>query len=120
MDSNTSSTSIPSCVRGYHIYNDIWKPNIGDELECKRDPSNIIDRYAVSVLNCDRENRERIVGHLPRKISHVCSLFLRRGCSIKLQITGKRRYSSDLEQGGLEIPCLLMFEGADKDISKLK
>ena len=35
-------------------------------------------------------------GHLPRKMSKVCSLFLRRGGSIRCKVTGSRRYSSDL------------------------
>ena len=29
------------------------------------------------------------------------------------QVTGKRRYSSDLVQGGVEIPCTLTFSGTD-------
>ena len=47
------------------------------------------------------------VGHVPRKISSVCSIFLRRGGSITCQVTGRRRFSEDLSQGGLEIPCVL-------------
>ena len=35
--------------------------------------------------------------------------FLRRGGSITSQVNGHRRYSSDLPQGGLEIPCVLTF-----------
>ena len=41
--------TIESCVRGYYIYKDIWTPCIGDMLECKREPSNMIDRYAICV-----------------------------------------------------------------------
>ncbi len=35
-------------------------------------------------------------------------------------MTGTRRYSSDLPQGGLEIPCTLTFTGKEKDLSKVK
>ena len=61
------------CVRGYmyHVYKDFWKAVIDEELECKC--TNSKDRYAVAVF----KNGE-IVGHLPRKISRVCSLFIRR------------------------------------------
>ena len=52
-----------------------------------------------------------VVGHIPKKISSVCSLYLRRGGSIICRVTGSRRYSEDLIQGGLEIPCVLIFEG---------
>ena len=42
----------------------------------------------------------------------MCSLFLRKGGTISCKITGSRRYSSDLIQGGLEVPCILLLEGA--------
>ena len=38
------------------------------------------------------------------------SLFLRRGGSIRCKVTGSRHYSSDLPQGGLKIPCSLLFK----------
>ena len=34
---------------------------------------------------------------------------MRRGCIIKCIVDGSRRYSSDIPQGGLEIPCVLTF-----------
>ena len=57
-----------SCIRGYHVYKDTWEANIGDKLDCVRQPGNSKDRFAVATL---RNNT--IVGHLPRKISTVCS-----------------------------------------------
>ena len=102
------------CVRGYHVYKDIWAAAIGEELECSREPTNMADRYVVAV-----RNEETIIGHLPRKISKVCSLFLRRGGSIRCTVTGSRRHSSDLPQGGLEIPCSLLFTADMKEIIKL-
>ena len=36
-----------SCVRGYHVYKDIWAAMIGDLL-CEREPFNDVDRYADS------------------------------------------------------------------------
>ena len=56
-----------------------------------------------------------IVGHIPFEISSICSIFIRRGRSIVSNITGSRRYSSDLEQGGLEIPCTLVFSTGNKE-----
>ena len=58
------------------------------------------------------------VGHVPRKLSSICSLFIRRGGSISCRVTGSRRFSEDLPQGGLEIPCLLIFQGSMKDAMK--
>ena len=51
-----------------------------------------------------------IFGHVPRTISPICSIFIRRGGTIKCLISGGRRYSSDLPQGGLEISCILIFK----------
>ncbi len=40
---------IPCCVRGYHVYKDVWEAAIGEVLVCRREPTNVIDRYAVAV-----------------------------------------------------------------------
>ena len=59
------------------------------------------------------------VGHVPRNISSICSLFLRHGGAIRCTVTGSRHYSVDLEQGGLEIPCTLKFEVDSEKLSFL-
>ena len=102
-------------VRGYHIYNSIWEAYIGEELSCQREEDNAHDPYAVAVLKS-----ATVVGHLPRKVSTLCSLFIRRGGTIHCRITGRRRYSADLPQGGLEVPCRLRFEGSIKELDKLQ
>ena len=45
-------------------------------------------------------------------------MFLQRGVIISCTVTGEKRYSRDLPQGGLEITCQLKFTGNDKDVSK--
>lgn len=109
-----------SCVRGYHIYHSIWDAAIGEHLECRREPLNHRDRYAVAVLKDDV-----IIGHIPRTILRICSLFLLRNGTISCIVTGPRRYSGDLPQGGVEIPCKLVFDGSNapeqkEDVAKLK
>ena len=42
------------------------------------------------------------------------------GGTITATVTGRRRYSSDLAQGGLEIPCDLKHCAEEKKIFKLK
>ena len=49
----------------------------------------------------------------------VSLFFLRRGGTISCEITGQRKYSRDLPQGGLEVPCVLTFKGDEKEIKKL-
>ena len=68
---NEGEAFLNCCIRGYHVYNDIWTTIVGEELECAREVGNAKDRYAVSILR-----GSDIVGHLPQKISRVCSLFL--------------------------------------------
>ena len=106
---------VPSCIRGHHVYRDIWSPTIGEELMCKRETTNDKDRYAVAVM---REST--VMGHVPRVISAVCALFLKRKGIIRFIVSGNRRFSEDLPQGGLEVPCVLKFEGTSNYVSKLR
>ena len=61
-----------------------------------------------------------IVGHVPRALSAVCCLLLGKGGTIFCEVTGRRRFSADLPQGGLEVPCTLIFTGAGKYIAKVQ
>ena len=99
----------------HHIYQEIWSSSIGEVLLSEREPLNDADRYAVAVIKDGV-----VVGHVPRKFSRMCSLFLARGGVIYCKVTGERRYSIDLPQGGLEVPCKLLFAGKPKDIKNLK
>ena len=105
-----------SCIRGYHVYNKIYTAVLGEVLETKRELHNVTDCYAVAV----KKHSGETVGHLPRKISRLCSMFMDQGGDITCVIIGNRRYSSDLVQGGLEIPCSIIFRGKEKLISKIK
>ena len=86
----------------------------GEMLTCEREPDNASDRYAVAV-----KKGGTVVGHLPRKLTRVF-LFLRWGGTIDRSVSGHKWYSADLPQGGLEIPCSLIFKGIPKEILKLK
>ena len=82
---------------------------IGEILECHRETDNGLDPFAVYV-----KKDAVIVGHVPRTISSICLMFLRNSGTICCEITGERRYSQGIPQGGLEIPCCLIFEGSKK------
>ena len=85
-----------------------------EELQCDRETANPHDPYAVSVLK-----QRQIVGHVPHNISRTCSVLLRNHGTVKCMVTGNRHYSSDLPQGGMEIPCSLCFTGGDNLVKKL-
>ena len=54
-----------SCIRGYHIYNEIWTVVLWEVLITERELHNVADRYAVAV----KKHSGETVGHLPRKIN---------------------------------------------------
>ena len=103
-----------SVIRGHHVYKDIWIPVTGEELICQHEIGNLRDPFAVSVLK-----GATIVGHVPHRISAICSMFLQLGGSIDCTVIGTRQYSRDLVQGGLEVPCKLKFTGDHKQIEKV-
>ena len=84
---------------------------------CEREPENASGRYAVAV-----KKEGTIIGYLFRKLSRVCSLFLRGGGTMPMEctVTGRRKYSTDLAKGGLEVPCSLFFKAKPEEIMKLK
>ena len=69
---------VESCVRGHHLYKDVWSPSFGVVLQCTRELENTKDRYVVAVV----------------WRSTVCC-----------EVTGTRCYSEDPPRGGLGIPC---------------
>ena len=81
--------SLNSVVSGYHVYKDYWEAATGEILRCREERTNIHDPFAVAFIKDDS-----VVGHVPRKNSITC------------EITGGRKYSRDLPQGGMEIPLL--------------
>ena len=89
-----------SCIWGLHVYQDNWTPILGKRLVCENGPSNPRDRYALAVYKAGDD----IVGHLPRNISTMCSIFIpARNGIIYCTVSGRQQYSGDLPQGGMEI-----------------
>ena len=86
-----------SYVRGYHAYQDLWSPQLGDVLPIEREPTNHEDKFAVTV-----KLEGHVVGHFPFNIAPTISHFLNRNKGT-VEVTGKR-----INRGagyGLELPC---------------
>ena len=47
-------------AKGYHVYKNIWKLTVNEELEAKMNPDNVMDKYVVCV-----RKKTSIVGDLP-------------------------------------------------------
>ena len=54
------------------------------------------------------------VDHIPKFMSKLTYFFLKHAGHTKYEITGVKKYSQDLEQGGLEIPVRLTIRNANK------
>ena len=106
----TARVEVETVIRGHHVYKEIWTPTLGEVLTCRRETDNFHDRFAVVVMK-----GTDLVGHVPRKISTICSLFLRSG-AVRCEVIGSRQYSADLDQGGLEVPCKLIFACSDQEL----
>ena len=88
--------SVEAMAIGYHAYKDVWEATIGEELLWQSQHGNVQDAFAVAVLK-----DEAIVGHVSRKISAACYMFLHWGGLILCQATESKHYSVDLLQGDL-------------------
>ena len=69
---------------------------------------NLCDSQAVAIKK-EISHMLQVVGHVPRRISSICLIFIRRGGITKCTVTGCHRYSSDLSQRDREVPCKLTF-----------
>ena len=70
----TSTTNIQSLVKCCHVQKHLWKPVVQDHLMTKIEPSNPLEKYAVST-----KKYNLIVGNLPfgkdKKFSNTFFLF---------------------------------------------
>ena len=102
----SSSLLIDSKICGFRVYFKIWEPYVREEFLCKIEEDNDPDPYAVSMMK-----QRQIVGHVICSISRAFAVHLRSHGAVTCTVTSGREYSSDLEQGGLQIPSTLCFTG---------
>ncbi len=112
-----STLVVKTTLRGYHVYQAVWEPHVGEAFISLQESMNAHDRHAMAVYRRD-EDPGVIVGHLPREISKTCHYFTRHEGKIIGEVTGRRLHSE--EAGGMEIPCRLKFTGSARNIRKLK
>ena len=87
--------TLVNCIRGYHVYKNVWEPGFGDSVCCQCEDRNPQDPYAVAVKKDDTT-----FGHVPRTILCICMLFLKREGTINAIVTCPRQYSHDLPHAG--------------------
>ena len=97
-----------SAVRGYHVYQDVFTPSIGETLVAKREFNNTMDKQAVKVVKGDETP-----GHLPRKFSRIVWYFLARNVEISVEVIGRGRCRR------MEVPWQFEFNSSNKVTMKL-
>ena len=108
-----ASTEIDTYVKGYHVYKNMWKPTVNEELETEMEPDNVMDKYAVCV-----EKNNFIAGHLPLskngKFAKMIFYFLRadQDAECKVVITVKEVNLGDWD--GMQVPCKLKISDPRK------
>ena len=111
---NSSSVEIVSFIRGYHAYQDVWQPSVGEVLLLQREPTNVKDSQAVCVMKSTL-----VVGHVPQNFSALFSHFLSRTCNKGVaEVVGNK-----VNRGagyGLEIPCKYCLYGPAPYLDRLK
>ena len=101
--------TVEAVICGYHVYKSIWlNPVMEEELSCEWEIGNAQDTHAVAIRKTI-DGEVKTVGQVPHTISSIYSNFIRQGGVIVCKVQGPHQYSSDLPQGGLEIPCTLRF-----------
>ena len=67
------------CIQHHHLYSTIWTPVLGELLPCKSELDNTKDQYVVVVCRVNGI----VVGHITKKISFLCAVFIKRGGTIQ-------------------------------------
>ena len=80
----------------------------GTELSCKREIGNAHDPFAIAIKKVTPTGNVTI-GHTPRVISSVCSVFIRRGGTIVCVVNGARQYSSDFPWHSVTIQLTMTY-----------
>ena len=116
---DTVSFNLDSFIKGYHVYQEVWSPELHEMLGTVPEPRNIVDKYAVSVQRDDD-----VVGHLmkgksgrfAKKIFYFLRADKKNHCTVV--VTGKAINRGNGE--GMQVPCTLNFKGHRKWIDILK
>ena len=56
---DTVSFNLSSFIKGYHVYQEVWSPELHEMLSAVPEPRYIVDKYVASVQRDDE-----VVGHL--------------------------------------------------------
>ena len=112
---NCDCYEVPSFIRGYHAYQDLWNPSVGQVLRLRKEPDNSHDSQAVDVV----KSCNTVVGHVPYNLAPLFSHFLAREFNKgSVYVTGEK---TNRGAGyGLEVPCIYRLYGPKAFVDRLK
>ena len=107
---------------GHHVYKDIWKPVLGEELDVSMEPNNIKDKYAVSV---HQKGKSDVIAHLPlgrsAKLAKKIYFFLRASSyNLCKAVVSAEKAVNQKDDLGMKVPCCLEFISEEKYLNILK
>ena len=106
---------VECCVRGHHVY----ESNLDAKAESKLKPCHekrpsvlVEDKYAMAL-----KFNVTTVDHVPKLLSKITYFFLKLRGDLVVKITGQRRYSRGLDQGGMELLGTYVFTSTDAEMN---
>ena len=66
----TFEHTLEFCVRGFHVYKELWTPTLHECLQTTQELGNLEDYYAVAVIRTDTVG-SCIVGHVLKEFSRL-------------------------------------------------
>ena len=118
--STTKAIEVPSWVRGYHAYKELWSIEIDEVLELKHEHNNEQDKNnAIAIVR-----KGDVVGHIPRGLANtkdgagiVRHFLTKHGSKADVKVIGKA-----VNRGGrlgTEVPSIYRFFGQKTTIDML-
>ena len=83
----------------FHVYLDIWKPVVGQQLYLENEDTNRYDPYAVAVKGHCKGTLPgvQIIGDVPIEISSYLFFAIKHGCSFEVRVSEQTPILSDLD-----------------------
>ena len=96
IDTGMSFLLVETVVHGYHVYQVLWEPCVGETFIALHESGNEHERHVMAIYR--DSDAGVVVGHLPQEITKTCHYFTRHDGKISRRVTGRRIHS---EAGGM-------------------
>ena len=115
VDVDNTDYDFCSGLRGYQVYQKIWKPFIDQVISFAREEKNPFDRFAISSSAKTPGKIGRVVvGHIPREWSRYMWYALDSGSIISGKVISDKYKPSPLFKGELEMPIKVFVSWSDE------